>query len=231
MGAPLPESRISAVVLTYRKAWIFSRFLASLKRQSRPPDEVVVVDDASDDGTLRALDTLPSSYGLVRLTVNRGQSFARNVGIRESTGDLIAFLDADIDMADNMLQSLETTLRTTPGASFSYSHYLRAGTLRGEQRARPWDVEALRKRNYVSVMSLVRRDHLPIPAFDESLRSLEDWDLWLTMADQGRSGVLVDECLFSAFYRKCDVTPSAGQEAVVEAIRLKHGLTAKAGTP
>lgn len=224
------EGTISAIVLTYRKGWILSQFLRSLQAQTRPPDQVVVVDDASDDGTVQALGLIPPAYELIRLEANRGQSHARNLGLARASGDLVVFLDADISMRADMLEGLEAALLAKPGASFAYGHYMRKGRLRGQQRAKVWDSVTLRKMNYVSVMSLVRRAHLPMPAFDESLRSLEDWDLWLTMADQGRQGVLVDRCLFDAYYRAGDITPSTDEARAREAILRKHALM-RAGSP
>lgn len=220
-------SSLSAVVLTYRKGWILSRFLSSLKKQTRAPDQVVVVDDASDDGTVQALGLLPMSYDLVMLPANRGQSHARNTGVLRSTGDNVVFLDGDIQMREDMLEVLEGGLQACPTASFAYGHYARLGALRGEQRAKPWDPIALRHRNYISAMSIVRKPHLPSPPFDEALRSLEDWDLWLTMAAHGRRGVLVDRCLFDAYYRDRDLTPSGDHARSAAAIFQKHGLTKK----
>lgn len=221
---------ISAIVLTYRKRWFLGRFFESLERQTRPPDEVVVVDDASDDGTADRLMELPYAYTIVRLPENVGQAKARNVGIGRSTGDLVLFLDADIEMRSHMVQGLETTLKGDPGASFAYGHYVRRGALRGQQVAWPWDPERLRKQNYISTMSLVRRGDLPVPAFDPELRKYEDWDLWLTMASRGRRGVLLDSVLFDAFYRVGDVTP-AGSELFRRAVQAKHGLIPARGTP
>lgn len=218
------------MVLTYRKGWILSQFLRSLEAQTRRPDQVVVVDDASDDCTLQALGLVPDSYEVVRLETNRGQSHARNLGVARASGELVVFLDADISMRGDMLEALEAALLLRPEASFAYGHYVRKGALRGQQRAKAWDPSALRGTNYISVMSLVRKAHLPAPPFDESLRSLEDWDLWVTMAGQGREGVLVDRCLFDAHYRAGDITPTTDQAKARDAVVRKHSLM-RAGSP
>lgn len=220
---------ISAIVLTYRKRWFLGRFFASLEAQSRRPDEIVVVDDASDDGTSDRLRELPKDYQIVRLPTNVGQSQARNVGIGRSTGDLVLFLDADIEMRDHMVAGLEATLKGNPKASFAYGHYLRRGTMKGQQVARAWDPERLRKDNYISPMSLVRRRDLPVPAFDPGLRGCEDWDLWLRMADRGCHGVLFDSVLFDAYYRSRDLTPSGGARWR-KVVLTKHRLTQARGT-
>jgi glycosyltransferase involved in cell wall biosynthesis len=86
-------SRISAVVPVRNAAAYVQHALASVFAQSRPPDEVVVVDGASDDGTLDVV----AGFAEVRVVhqTGRGLADARNLGIATTTGDLVAFLDAD----------------------------------------------------------------------------------------------------------------------------------------
>src|SRR6266704_2554039 len=68
--------------------------IESSLRQSRPPDEIIVVDDGSDDGTPRVL----AQYGdrIVRLSQpNRGQTVALNLALVVAAGDVSGFLDGD----------------------------------------------------------------------------------------------------------------------------------------
>lgn len=220
--------RLSAVILTYRKGWFLSRFTASFLSQTRLPDDVIVVDDASDDSTIEALKRLPSHWRTIRLRENGGQSHARNVGLAAAQGNLVVFLDADIEMRPEMLELLENELTEHPEAFFSYCHYRREGALRGQQIARTWDPETLQRQNYISAISMARRMWLPHPCWDESLRKYEDWDLWLRMAQLGRPGALVDRVLFSAFYRKGDVTPGSDDREARDLVLRKNRLLREA---
>jgi glycosyltransferase involved in cell wall biosynthesis len=220
-------STVSAVVLTYNKAWIFQRFLAGLLGQTRLPDEVILVDDASEDEMPRLLRTVPKDWEVVMLPTNTGQSAARNLGFERTRGDYMIFLDADIQMQPDMLEVMEGMLDRYPEASLAYGHYLREGSRRDSVYARDWDAQYLRRGNYISTMAMVRRSDLPVPPFDLDLRRYEDWDLWLRMSMAGRKGVLVDRILFTAYYRPEDISGRGECTASYHRVRAKHGLTNK----
>ena len=71
-------------------------------------------------------------------------------------------------------------------------------------------------------MSLIRRK--AFPQFDESLKRLQDWDLWLTMMREGSSGVWCDEVLFETPMREHSISSGtySWNEAVM-VLRRKHG--------
>lgn len=87
------EAPVSAVIPAYNAAKHLPETLASVREQSRPVDEIVVVDDGSDDDTAR----VARSHGVrvVEHESNRGVSAARNTGIRAARNDWVALLDAD----------------------------------------------------------------------------------------------------------------------------------------
>ena len=87
---------VSAVIPAYNSEATLGRALDSVLAQTRPADEIIVVDDASTDGTA----SLARSYAdrgvrLLSLPERRGAAAARNAGIGAAKGDWIAFLDAD----------------------------------------------------------------------------------------------------------------------------------------
>jgi glycosyltransferase involved in cell wall biosynthesis len=72
-------TRISVVIPTYNRASLIQETLASILAQSRPADEIIVVDDGSKDDTLAVL----AKYGerlIVKTIPNSGDLVARNVG-------------------------------------------------------------------------------------------------------------------------------------------------------
>jgi glycosyltransferase involved in cell wall biosynthesis len=89
--------KVSVVVCVYNGERTIDACLASLKKLNYPNYEVIVVNDGSTDGTRQ----IAESYDYIRLVnqENKGLSEARNVGIRASKGEIIAFTDADC-MAD-----------------------------------------------------------------------------------------------------------------------------------
>ena len=96
--AGLPGPLVSVVIPAYNAAASLAEAVASVQRQSLAEFEILIVDDASRDGTLEAARRLAA--GDRRITViaageNRGPAAARNLGLAAAKGAWIALLDAD----------------------------------------------------------------------------------------------------------------------------------------
>ncbi len=183
-------ARLSVIVPARNAAATIGACLASILAQSRSADEIIVVDDGSSDETAaiaRAADP--------RVTVctqgHGGAAAARNEGVRMSSGSLLFFCDADLLLDPKLLATLEAALTAHPEASFAYCGFRWGGKTFAR---RPFDATAVRRNNYISTMSLIRR--ADFPGFDPTLQRFQDWDLWLTMIEQGKRGVGVPEVLF-----------------------------------
>jgi succinoglycan biosynthesis protein ExoO len=89
---------VSVIIPAYNVAPVISRAVASALAQTRPPLEIIVVDDASTDDTRlvvqRLLDADPR-IKLISAESNKGPSHARNLAISHARGEWLAFLDAD----------------------------------------------------------------------------------------------------------------------------------------
>lgn len=87
---------LSVVVTTYRRRWALRFSFNSLKNQTRPPDEVVVVLKPSGDGSEEVINRFSDSLNIKLVIQQRGNvTDAVSMGIEESQGDIIAFLDDD----------------------------------------------------------------------------------------------------------------------------------------
>lgn len=181
---------ISVIIPTFQHAGTISACLDSVFLQTTAPDEVIVVNDGSTDGTREVLAPFLSRITMIHQP-NYGPNIARNNGFAASHGDRVIFCDADVVMRSDMLAKLSHALDTHPKASYAYGGF-RFGWKRF--RSFPFDSKRLQRMNYIHTMSLIRREHFP--GFDAVIRRFQDWDLWLTMLEQGRHGVLVDEELF-----------------------------------
>jgi glycosyltransferase involved in cell wall biosynthesis len=86
--------RFSVIIPAFNAVTTLSRAVESVRAQSWPVHEIIVVDDGSTDGTADVLRRFGDAVRLIRQP-NRGVSVARNTGAAAATGDWLAFLDAD----------------------------------------------------------------------------------------------------------------------------------------
>jgi len=181
---------ISIIIPSYQHAKEIPLCLESIFMQSFRDFEVTVVNDGSTDDTEAALAPFMDRITYIRQE-NRGGNAARNRGAVDAKGEFLLFCDADIIMRPEMLAKMVQALRAHPEASYAYSSFYFGWKKFGLW---PFDAAKLRAMNYIHTTSLIRREHFP--GFDEKIRRLQDWDLWLTMLEQGHTGVWVPEFLF-----------------------------------
>ncbi|MFZ2682168.1 MAG: glycosyltransferase family A protein [Patescibacteria group bacterium] len=181
---------ISVIIPTYQHATSLRACLESVFAQTYAPLEVIVVDDGSTDNTAEVI----AAYGDKLSTIhqaNAGANPARNKGLAAATGEYVIFCDADVIMVPTMLESMFNALQANPSASYAYSGFWFGWK---HFKGLDFDPAVLRRLNFVHTSSLVRTSDFP--GFDEAIKRLQDWDVWLTMLSQGKVGVLVPETLF-----------------------------------
>lgn len=147
-------------------------------------------------------------------------NWARNRGAEWAHTEFILFSDDDIDWLPNALALLVETLRTRPEANYAYGAYRMGDVI---QCDKSFSSAELKRHNYISTMSLIRtRD---FPGFDEFLARLQDYDLWLTMLEQGKMGVYCGAVLFET-QKRFGITYGSGQtyDEALAIVRQKHGL-------
>lgn len=100
--------KVSVIVPAYNAENCVQRAIHSLLSQTKSVDEIIVVDDGSNDSTSEVVVEMQGNHeGLILLkTKNRGLSAARNLGVMKSTGDIVFFLDADDWFANNHVETL-----------------------------------------------------------------------------------------------------------------------------
>jgi glucosyl-dolichyl phosphate glucuronosyltransferase len=100
--------RVSAIICAYTMdRWSdICDAIESLRRQTRRPDQIILVIDHNEDLLARATAALPKKVLVIANQEARGLSGARNTGIAAATGDLIAFIDDDVVVDTNWLDLL-----------------------------------------------------------------------------------------------------------------------------
>jgi glycosyltransferase involved in cell wall biosynthesis len=133
---------VSVIIPTYNSAAVVPAAVRSVLAQTRPADEIIVVDDAGSDDTAIACAAFGDAVRYLRRGVNGGASSARNTGIDAARGDWLAFLDADDLWRPRKLELQLAALAQNPAADFaltgvrvwspgdeSYRRYAWAGSL------------------------------------------------------------------------------------------------------
>ena len=190
--APGPGTLVSVVVPTFERPGETLRAVHSALAQSHRDLEVIVVDDASGDDTAARISALDDPR--VRIVVqaeNGGVARARNRGMAEARGEVIAFLDSDDAwLPDKMAASLEALSGAGPDAGIvscgSRALLPGGGTRDARATAAGWLLEDLLVRNVLpgggSSVAITRRVHETVGGFDPSLPAIEDWDYWIRAA-------------------------------------------------
>ncbi len=112
---------ISVIIPCYNAAKFIGECIDSVVAQSRPPYEVIVVDDGSTDSSMDVVHKAGIAVRVIE-TNRRGGAGARNAGIQAAAGDWIAFLDADdIWFPNHLKRAVEVINRT--GAVGYINHY------------------------------------------------------------------------------------------------------------
>ncbi len=180
---------VSIVVRTKDRPALLREALESVVAQEWRPLEAVVVNDggAPVDHVVSALDgRLP--VRLVNHESSRGRAAAANSGVEASEGTWVGFLDDDdLYLPAHVGLVLEAARAESAEAAYAGCRILHPGTgAEGEVLAHPFDPEVLLLANYIPTCSvLIRREAIrSVGGFDESLSSLEDWDLWIRLSDR-----------------------------------------------
>jgi glycosyltransferase involved in cell wall biosynthesis len=182
---------VAVIIATYNQARFLSEAISSILAQTRPADEIVVVDDGSTDDP----GAVASQYPGVKIICqsNRGRSAARNEGLRNCSSSHVVFLDADDRLLPMALELGAEQAIKYPKCGFVYGgHYdiNEDGSVRKAQHWYPIVGNAhlaLLRRNLVRMQAtaLFRRDILiEAGGYDEKLERAEDYDLYLRIAQR-----------------------------------------------
>ena len=206
-GAPQEKSAtISVVVPTRNRPESVVRAVRSALDQTLPPHEIVVVVDGPDSATVRALEGIGDPRVVVlELAQNGGAARARNIGVSNSAGDWVAFLDDDDEWLPSKLRA-----QARPAASATDVRHLVLATgveRKGDSTSDWWPLRApyaqervtdylfVRRRpgeGYLQTSTIMLQRELALACpFPEHLRIHEDYD-WFIELEKAGATFLVD---------------------------------------
>lgn len=174
--------RISVVIPAYNAAGFVSSAIESAWSQTLQPHEVIVVDDGSRDDTAAVVQSRDGHRVKLISQPNGGPASARNHGIREATGDWIAFLDSDDSWKPEKLERQSAYISDEVGLIHCF---IDADSVCNHPQVTV-DFEALWQRNYVGTSTVLMRKSAweQVGGFDDdrALVGAEDYNLWLKIA-------------------------------------------------
>jgi GT2 family glycosyltransferase len=122
--------RISVIIVNYNLGSELPHVLSSLARQRRPPDEVILVDNASTDGSVDLVRELFPWVRIIPSPTNVGFSEGNNIGLAHARGEYVALLNSDAVAEEQWLEELAAVLDTNETVAASVPKIYRAGSER-----------------------------------------------------------------------------------------------------
>jgi glycosyltransferase involved in cell wall biosynthesis len=220
---------VSAIIPTRNRQGVVPVAVRSVLRQTYRPLELVVVDDESLPAV--SLDGLRSGdvpVRLVRLDPAEGAGPARNRGVREAAGRLIAFLDDDDewrpDKIERQVAALTAAGDGVAGVDCGYEMW---DGRRLHSRYRPDPGRDLRTALLShptmcpSAVMLRRESFLAADGFDASMQRAEDWDLWVRIADRADVQAMPEVLVDRRFHDPPPDVNLASYRRIVEVLKLR----------
>jgi glycosyltransferase involved in cell wall biosynthesis len=219
------RATVAVIIPAFNQARFLADAIMSVLAQTRPADEIIVVDDGSTDDPA----TVVARFQKVQLIRqdNRGPSAARNTGLCRCSANYIVFLDADDRLIPTALETGLRCIARRPECAFVY------GALRliaenghpiGSNLFIPINGDAhlaFLRQNLISMpaAALYRRDCLlAVKGWDESMRRCEDHDIYLRMAR--RYPIVGHPNLVAEYRQHSNNTSQNHVEQLKEALRL-----------
>ena len=182
----------SVIVPTFNRCDFLPAAIESA-RQAGSDLEIIVIDDASTDQTAAVCESL-DGIRYIRLPSNQGLAAARNAGIRASSAEFVAFLDDDDLRLRDSIDLQIRALKERPEAALCYGPALLADSKRRLPTGGIFPENAISGDIFWDLLegaflcpdTVVARRQILLDCdlFNENLRTVEDWDLWLRIAEK-----------------------------------------------
>lgn len=183
-------NKISVIIPCFNSEKTIENAIQSVINQTLPPDEIICIDDCSNDKTSSIINALQKSSPKIKIKLyenktNLGPSISRNIGISEANGKWIAFIDADDEWHPQKLEVQISALTKHSldfiGGSFSYNKYTAPIP---SCHVKEISFRDLLYKNYFPTPSVVLSKDISLN-FDPTMRYAEDYSAWLELAKQG----------------------------------------------
>lgn len=191
---------VSVVMPCYNDGRYIQESVASVKAQTYPNVELIIIDDGSDDSdTIATLNALAEEANVQVLHATHvGPSAARNAAIREARGKYILPLDADDTIDPTYIEKAVNILESHKDTGVAYCEADLFGAQSGKWDLPTYSFESMLFDNIVFVTALFSKaDWEKVGGFNENMKAgMEDYDFWLSILGEGKKIEQIPEVLF-----------------------------------
>ncbi len=219
---------VSIIIPTYNRGQSIGRSIESVLSQTYQDFEVIVVDDGSTDNTRELVAGFNDErIRYVRHEENKGEAAARNTGIKAARCDYIAYQDSDDEwLPEKLARQIELLENASPEVGVIYTGFWKTENHKRTYVPFSWvsqkngDIhKELLKGNFIgSPVVLIKKECFSeVGLFDERLRNLVDWEMWLRISKHYHFRC-VDEPLVVAHYDSDNA--SDDPDSLIDALEL-----------
>lgn len=203
-NADIPFCGVTVIITLHNYGHTIIETLDSVKAQTLPGIDLVVVDDVSTDDGVNKVQLWLESHNAVFSRVlflgheeNQGLAISRNTAVNNTRGEYFFVLDADNHMLPRCAEILKQALDEYTDYAFAYSMIAEFGDAEGVIGTLKWNKELLAKGNYIDAMAMIRKSAWESVGGYKKLQGIgwEDYELWLNFADHEYKGLWVPQIL------------------------------------
>jgi len=218
------NEKISIIIPYYKGENYIHETLKSVYDQTYQDFEVIIVNDGSERS---ALDLIEKNSDFKNLKIihqeNKGQSSARNNGVKSATGKYILFLDCDDLIDKTFLEKTHQILSKNNETRICYTKGKFFEKTDKEWILQPFNTFDFLIENCIPITALIyKEDFEKAGGFDTQLNYYEDWDFWISLVEIGAKVHKIDEFLF--FYRIRNTTDSLTNTSIDNSSRLSDNF-------
>lgn len=211
------ENKVTVVVPLYNHGIYLGKCIESVLKQTYTGYEIIIVDDASTDGSGVVADKIAETDERIKVIhhkENKGLSAARNTGIKAATTEYVLPLDADDGIANNYIERCLEAIDDGLGDQI-YTDVQKFGEEEGFFIYPEYCFPELKEKNLFVSCNLYRKKHWEeVGGYDEEMKNgYEDWMFNLKMGHAGHFGYRIAEPLFAYRIKK---------QSMITETRKKH---------
>lgn len=230
------KPKTSVIIPCHNYGRFLSWCITSVIHQSLPAEEIIVIDDDSNDETEEVARSFGAQIRYLKVGFRNAQK-TRNHALDIAIGEYVLYVDADDFLDNDALQLMENELDSDPELRLVYGDRFNFGApvltkqlgFSPHWTSRDFSIDRLHRSNFISMPSLIRRKYFQ--GFDERIRLNQDWEAWLSLAQSDHHAKRIPRPVFYHRFHGKNKTVSENEFTERLKIMLKHEFVASAATP